>query len=113
MPRTGPRTARNVKKAWRKLVYAHHREVLGLRAEERMSGPIFQGLLWLDLFANVVTMGRVGETLSLRAAKAQRDNQMSPFHWVIKVASEAFEHDHLNKTLVRHERGKAMEKKNA
>ena len=93
-------------KAWRKLVYAHHRELQGMAAEERMTGPLFQTLLWVDLLANVATLGRVGETLSLRAAKAQRDGKMSPFHWAIKLASEAFEHDHLNKTLVRHERGK-------
>jgi hypothetical protein len=85
-------------------------EVRALRAEERMSGPLFQALLAIDLAANVVTLGRVGETLSLRAAKAQKARQMSPFHWMIKVASEAFERDHLNKTLVRHERARRMEK---
>jgi len=100
-------------KAWRKMVYAHRVELQGMTIEERMTGPLFSGLLWLDLAANVVTLGRVGETLSLRAAKAQRDKQMSPFHWVIKIASEAFEKEHLNKTLVRHERGKKMEKEHA
>ena len=85
---------------------AHAMEVRNMRAEQRMTGPVFHALLWVDLLANAATLGRVGETLSLRAAKAQRDRKMSPFHWGIKLVSEAFEHEHLRKTLARHERGK-------
>lgn len=88
------------------MVFAHYQEMRGLEAEQRMTGPLFSTLLWIDLAANVATFGRVGETLSLRAAKAQEAGQMSPFHYVIKFASEAFEKDHLKKTIVRHERGK-------